>query len=170
LVLVVLVPPQHDSLVNLDRASLLKQRGGPGSGSRRDRFEASDVLEQCQLADLANVLSASSFVNFFLGGLDYQNELSAEDFRTLYSLSDGHGIAIYNLTRLLSTQGGANQAVLRRLCANYGQIQQIEQFRARLEEGVVPGNEAKMNRVYHDDLAVSAESLMRFKAKFADVA
>jgi hypothetical protein len=124
-------------------------------------------------ADLAKRVPGSSFDDFFLCGLPHILQLDERDWRALYALLNGHDIGIYTLTRFLIFYGRASKRVLQRLCENFSEIEQVDQFRIALEDDSPPSDPGKINsergrqRVYKER-NVPIEYVSRLEDKFGD--
>ena len=121
------------------------------------------------LADLAGRLPGSCLAAFLLCGLPRWLELSDHDFRALYARCSGRGVAIYDLTRFLLHHGRANRNTLMRLCENFSEIEQIEQFRPALEsQGDVPSPKSdRMSQAAYREYGISMENVSALRARFS---
>ncbi len=118
------------------------------------------------LAGLANELSGA-FSKLCLVGLDYIITLHETDYTKLFELAHGKDIAMYNLTDLMLTHGGATQNILRRFCKDYDEVKKIKQFQQRIDRGSPSSEETEANRRLYNYLNVSAEKIKTFREKIA---
>ncbi|MBI3729037.1 MAG: hypothetical protein HY254_12000 [Burkholderiales bacterium] len=120
------------------------------------------------LAELSDRLTSTVFTAFFLCGLPYLLGMPVDEYRHLYQLSKGRGIAIYQITRFLIIHAGARKQVLQSLCSEYSEIQNVDQFNPYLEEAKpLPPNEKNMCELIYRDYKISAENILRLKEKFS---
>jgi hypothetical protein len=119
------------------------------------------------LIELGQRISASSFESLCLRGLTQLIELDDRDFQKLFDLASTHELALYALARFLLVHGHAKASALRRLCASFDKIEEIEQFEPRLAGGPLP-NDHRVNAAIYNGLAIPMDLLSRFREKFAD--
>ena len=132
----------------------------------RDIFEQENKI--VLLAELSDRLTSLVFEALLLCGLPYLLSMQMDEYRQLYQLSRGRGIAIYQISRFLIVHAGVHKQVLQRLCSDYREIQDIDQFRPYLEEAKpLPPNQNMMCELIYRDYKIPAEKIVRFKEKFS---
>ena len=164
-----IVVDPHDELETLCRKVLF-------ASAKRQWAELHSIMQSIlvkenRLTLLAHLLArapGSSVDKLLLCGLPDWLSLNDSELRELYARCGGHDIAIYNLTAFLLTYGCATKALLQKLCENFSEIEQIEQFRPALErQGPSSPQAESWRQMVYADYGISMENAAALRARFS---